>query len=88
MYGLQVLSVWQAATAIVRTFPHPPEGLITMVDALAHQAGEPTAASFDTAAAASSVVQELADPWPSLENHIYKEKLASMPMQPRTAVAG
>ena len=84
---MQVLNVWQSAMAIVRTFPHPPEALATVVDALAQQSGDPGAASFDTAAETYSVAQEMADVWPSVENLVYKEKMAGLQVQHRTAVA-
>ncbi len=72
--------------AIVSTFPHPPEVLMYMVDALAEADGEPKVASFDTAAKNCSAVVEMADTWTSLENHIYKGRLATTQYPYQTAL--
>lgn len=73
--------------AVVSTFPHPPEVLTHIVDALAQEQGEPSAASFDVAVQSCSAVEENADALTSMENHIYKGKLLTIQQPHRTAVA-
>ena len=84
---MQVLSVWQSAMVIVSTFPHPPETLTNLVDALAKEAGEPDAASFQAAVQNQSALDFTIDTWSSLENHIYKAKMIALPVFSSTAVA-
>lgn len=79
---MQILTVWQASMAVVSTFPHPPEKLKDIVDALAEHHGEPSAASFQAAAADDS-----SDSVASLHNHIYKSKLMPPQFTVSTAVA-
>ena len=69
--------------AVVSTFPHPPDKLADIVEALAEQNGVPSAASFQTANADGS-----ADTWATLDNHIFKAKFLGQPVPPRAAVPG
>lgn len=65
-----ILTVWQASMAMVSSFPHPPDRLRVIVDALAEEHGEPSVASFQTASA-----DQTPDTWASLDDHIFKAKL-------------
>lgn len=67
---MQILTVWQASMAMVSSFPHPPDRLKDIMDALAEEHGEPSAASFQTASA-----DQTTDTWASLDDHIFKAKL-------------
>ena len=83
MLAVQVLSVWQAAMAMVSTFPHPPDKIKDVVNALAEEHGEPSAASFQTISA-----DGLSDTWESLEHHIFKSRMLTPRLLMGTAVAG
>ena len=52
---LQVLTAWQAAVALVQCFPHHPD-LVAMVDALAEEAGEPSAEALQAAVNSEAAV--------------------------------
>ena len=79
---MQILTVWQASMAVVSTFPHPPEKLKDIVDALAEHHGEPSAASLQVVAA-----DRPSDSWAGLDTHIYKSKLMAPQFPISTAVA-
>ena len=82
-----MFSIWQAAMAMVSTFPHAPSRLINIIDALALEHGEAPAASFQTAAKSRGSLDLPLDSWASLETHIYKAKMLEMQAGLRTAVA-
>ena len=73
--------------AIVSTFPHPPDVLTNLIDALAQEAGEPNAASFQAAVENQNALHLGNDTWTSLENHIYKAKMMTAPFLSSTAAA-
>ncbi|KAL3156653.1 hypothetical protein ABBQ38_000936 [Trebouxia sp. C0009 RCD-2024] len=66
----EILTVWQASMAMVSSFPHPPDRLRVIMDALAEEHGEPSVASVPTASA-----DQTPDTWASLDDHIFKAKL-------------
>lgn len=52
---VRVLTAWQAAVALVQCFPHHPD-LVAMVDALAEEAGEPSAEALQAAVNSEAAV--------------------------------
>jgi len=71
---LQVCTPWQAAMAIIRSFPYPSQVLFKMVDGLAEEFGEPSAASIQDSVRDYSVADEVSYKLDSIEQYIYKLK--------------
>ncbi len=61
--------------AMISSFPYPPQALTTMIDALADEADEPCAASFQVAVKDYSIADEASYDLGSIQNYIYRFKL-------------
>lgn len=73
--------------ALVSTFPNPPNCLADLMDALADEAGEPNAASLKAAVRQETALDLARDSWMSIENHVYKAKMAALPVARNEVVA-
>lgn len=79
---LQVCTPWQGAMAMIASFPHAPQALTRMVDALAEEAGEPCAASIQLAVRQFSIADGASCNMNSVQNSIYRNKLHGQPRRP------
>jgi hypothetical protein len=77
---------WQGAMAMIASFPHAPQALTRMVDALAEEAGEPCAASIQLAVRHFSNADEASYNMNSVQNSIYTYKLHGQPRRPGLVV--
>ncbi len=60
--------------AIIKSFPYPSQVLFNMVDGLAEEFGEPSAASIQGSVKDYSVADEVSYKLDSIEQYIYKLK--------------
>ena len=65
--------------AMIASFPHAPQALTRMVDALAEEAGEPCRASIQLAVRHFSIADEASYNMSSVQNSIYRNKLHGQP---------
>ncbi len=71
---------------MIASFPHAPQALTRMVDALAEEAGEPCAASIQLAVRHFSIADEASYNMNSVQNSIYTYKLHGQPRRPGLVV--
>ncbi len=76
---LQVCTPWQGAMAMIASFPHAPQALTRVVNALAEEAGEPCAASIQLAVRHFSIADEALYNMNSVQNSMYRNKLHGQP---------
>jgi len=74
---MQVCNEWQSAMAIISIFPHAPQKIFTMIDLLAEEAGEPSAAYIRASVKDDSLAHEASSSLNSIEQVIYKASLGS-----------
>ena len=67
---------------MIASFPHAPQALTRMVDALAEEAGEPCAASIQLAVRQFSIADGASCNMNSVQNSIYRNKLHGQPTRP------
>lgn len=81
-----VCTPWQGAMAVIAIFPHAPQALTRVVDALAEEAGGPCAASIQLAVRHFSIADEASYNVNSVQNSIYRNKMHGQPRRPGLVV--
>lgn len=75
---MQVCNEWQAAMAMISIFPHTLQKIFTMLDLLAEEAGEPSAAYiWASVKLVDSLADEVYSSLNNIEHIIYKASLGS-----------
>ncbi len=71
---------------MIASFPHAPQALTRMVDALAEEAGEPCAAAIQLGVRHFSIADEVSYNMNNVQNSIYTNKMRGQPRWPGLVV--